>query len=124
MAFTKKSTKANTKAVKPQTKQTDDCSAFYFKGVVDGKPYAGKKYTYLNVKVDTENVNPSTGNAYYNKYSVACDPAAVADVSEGCAVQIVGKIGSFFDRDKKQTVYSFYASEVYGYDDSVDVEPF
>lgn len=121
MAFTKKSTKANTKATKPQTKETDDRSTFYFKGIVDGEPFVGKKYTYLNVKVDTENVNPSTGNAYYNTYSVACDPAAVADVSEGDAVQIVGKIGSFFDRDKKQTVYSFYASEVYGYEDAVDL---
>ena len=119
MAFTKKNTK---KATKPETKPTNDRATFYFKGVVDGDPYEGKKYTYINVKVDTENVNPKTGDPYYNTYSVACDPAT--ELEDGDAVQIVGTIASYFDRDKKRTVYSFYASEIYDYDEPIDVTPF
>lgn len=119
MAFTKKNTKKNTK---PETVPTNDRATFYFKGVVDGDPYEGKKYNYINVKVDTENVNPKTGDPYYNTYSVACDPSI--ELADGDAVQIVGTIGSYFDRDKKQTVYSFYASEVYEYDEAIDATPF
>lgn len=119
MAFTKKNTK---KVAKPEPVPTNDRALFYFKGVVDGEPYEGKKYNYINVKVDTENVNPKTGDPYYNTYSVACDPSI--ELTAGDAVQIVGTIASYFDRDKKQTVYSFYASEVYEYDEAIDVTPF
>lgn len=116
MAFTKKNTK---KVAKPEPVLTNDRATFYFKGVVDGDPYEGKKYNYINLRVDTENVNPKTGDPYYNTYSVACDPSI--ELAAGDRVQIVGTIGSYFDRDKKQTVYSFYASEIYDYDDDIDL---
>ena len=119
MAFTKKNTKKN---VAPTTAPTNDRATFYFKGIVDGDPYEGKKYNYINVRVDTENVNPKTGDPYYNTYSVACDPSI--ELATGDRVQIVGTIASYFDRDKKQTVYSFHASEVYEYDENIDVIPF
>lgn len=118
MAVTKKNTKSK-KATKSETKPTNDRATFYFKGVVDGEPYEGKKYNYINVKVDTENVNPKTGEPYYNTYSVACDLST--ELEDGDTVQIVGTIGSYFDRDKKQTVYSFYASEIYEYDEDIDL---
>lgn len=116
MAFTKKNTK---KATNPKPVPTNDCATFYFKGVVDGDPYEGKKYNYINLRVNTENVNPKTGDPYYNTYSVACDPSI--ELANGDAVQIVGNIGSFFDRDKKQTVYSFYALEIYDYEEIIDI---
>lgn len=119
MAFSKKNTKKNTA---PTTAPTNDRATFYFKGVVDGDPYEGKKYNYINLRVDTENVNPKTGDPYYNTYSVACDPSI--ELENGDRVQIVGVIASYFDRDKKQTVYSFHGKDFYDYDENIDVTPF
>lgn len=119
MAFTKKNSK---KSTAPERVPTNDRATFYFKGIVDGDPYEGKKYNYINLRVNTENVNPKTGDPYYNTYSIACDPSA--EIENGDSVQIVGNIASYFDRDKRQTVYTFYASQIYEYDEDIDVTPF
>lgn len=76
--------------------------------------YDGKKYNYVTLNVDSENINPNTNKPYYNTFRIACDKSIALPFDEAPAT-IKGTISSFFDRDKQRTEISFYAQ-------SVDVE--
>lgn len=109
MAFKKKATKTEEITSKNNAR-------FEMTGnIVD--VFEGKKYNFITVNVDSENVNPKTNKPYYNTFRVACPKSMELPIDEEPA-KITGSISSFFNRDKQCTEFSFTA-------DTIDLdEPF
>ena len=110
-------------ASKMATVPTLHAATFNIAGVIKDV-YEGEKYDYVSVNVDSENVNPKTNKPYYDTYSVVC-PKDMEIPDDGEAARFIGRVKSFFNKDKQRTEYSFYAAKIYGINDAVDLdEPF
>ena len=110
-------TNTKTKANTNETRATLHAATFNIAGVIKDV-YEGEKYDYVSVNVDSENVNPKTNKPYYDTYSVVC-PKEMEIPDDGEAARFVGRVKSFFNKDKQRTEYSFYAAEIYGLNDDV-----
>ena len=106
MAFKKKTTTTKEKT----TEKAINGATFTMCGVVSDV-YEGKKYNYLTVNVDGDNINPKTGKPYYNTFRVQCEKSVALPLDESPAT-ITGRMSSFFDRDKQLTEYTFIADAV------------
>lgn len=110
MAFKKNTTtKKNTNAPAPVATAVN-LATFTMMGTI-ADVYDGKKYNYITINVDSENINPKTGKPYYNTFRVACEKSIALPFDEAPAT-VSGTISSFFDRDKQRTDISFYAESV------------
>lgn len=101
-----------TKAKTSENRATLHTATFNIAGTIKDV-YEGEKYDYVSVNVDSENVNPKTNKPYYDTYSVVC-PKDMEIPDDGEEVRFIGRVKSFFNKDKQRTEYSFYADEIYG----------
>lgn len=104
MAFKKKT------EAKAQTTKSTNNATFHIQGnVVD--VFEGKKYNFITVNVDSENINPKTNKPYYNTFRIACPKSMELPLDEEPAI-ITGTFSSFFNRDKQCTEISLTADEI------------
>ena len=110
MAFKKNTTaKANT-TEKANTTQPANLATFIMTGIITDV-FDGKKYNYVTINVDSENINPRTNKPYYNTFRIACEKSLALPFDEMPAT-ITGTISSFYDRDRQRTEISFYAVKI------------
>lgn len=112
--------KTKTKANTSKTRKTLHAATFNIAGVIKDV-YEGEKYDYVSVNVDSENINPKTNKPYYDTYSVVC-PKDMEIPDDGEEVRFIGRVKSFYNKDKQRTEYSFYAEAIYGINDAVDLD--
>ena len=119
-ANTKTTTRGEANKSEPATRPTSHAATFNIAGVIKDV-HEGEKYDYVSVNVDSENINPKTNKPYYDTYSVAC-PKDIEIPDDGEEVRFIGRVKSFYNKDKQRTEYSFYAEAIYGINDAVDLD--
>lgn len=116
----KTTTRGKANKFEPATRPTSHAATFNIAGTIKDV-YEGEKYDYVSVNVDSENINPKTNKPYYDTYSVVCSKdMEIPD--DGEEVRFIGRVKSFYNKDKQRTEYSFYAEEIYGINDAVDLD--
>ena len=95
MARTTKNTNAPAKA------DTTNAAVFVIRGTIAGV-YEGKNRNYLTVRVNGTEINPKSGEPYYNMIKVSCEKE-IELFDDNTLIDVEGKITTYFDRDKQST---------------------